>query len=63
MRRLLEIALLAVLAYLLLSRCNTPMAGKAAPALQGEDWLLRAGVEQPADPNAGWRLLAFFSPT
>jgi hypothetical protein len=61
MRRILELALLGAVVVLLLSRCNTPMRGKDAPALDGEAWLPAAAA--PAEPDQGWRLLAFFSPT
>ncbi len=62
MRRLIELALFAVVAFLLLSRCNTPMVGEQAPALQGGPWVGAEQVALPTEPEAGWRLLAFFNP-
>ncbi|MBC8327330.1 MAG: hypothetical protein H8E31_01120 [Planctomycetes bacterium] len=62
MRRLLQVALLGAVVWLLLSRCNSPMVGKAAPELRGLSWIAAEGVALPSDADAGWRVLAFFSP-
>ncbi len=56
-----SLALATAAAWFGMQACGS-LAGEPAPPVTATSWALPADLDQPPDPNQGWRVLAFFAP-